>query len=135
MTMSLLDFYEMGHKPYHGQLQSVWGESLASICAGFLLDGRQQDQDVRRLLTPRVLRADALWSGSSFEQLPGYKLSDSWLRSGKEYGLEAPSASSTLNFGVQSLQFRSGIVDFELPIDAALLSVGLIGPALDLRLE
>src|SRR5205823_2524837 len=27
------------------------------------------------------------------------------------------SASSTLNFGVQSLQFRSGVVDFELPVD------------------
>src|SRR5215470_20194373 len=48
---------------------------------------------------------------------------------------KATSASSTLNFGVQSLQFRSGVVDFALPIDAALLSVGLIGPVLDLRLE
>ena len=38
------------------------------------------------------------------------------------------SASSTLNFGVQSLQFRSGVVDFELPVDAALLGVGLVGP-------
>ena len=41
------------------------------------------------------------------------------------------SASSTLNFGVQSLQFRSGIVDFELPVDAALLGVGLVGPEPD----
>ena len=45
------------------------------------------------------------------------------------------SASSTLNFGVQSLQFRSGVVDFELPVDAALLGVGLVGPDPDLGLE
>src|SRR6266446_5544305 len=47
----------------------------------------------------------------------------------------APSASSTLNFGVQSLQFRSGVVDFALPVDAALLGVGLVGPAPNLGLE
>jgi uncharacterized membrane protein len=41
------------------------------------------------------------------------------------------SASSTLNFGVQSLQFRSGIVDVELPVAAALLGVGLVGPEPD----
>jgi len=51
------------------------------------------------------------------------------------YGPEQASASSTLNFGVQSLQFRSGVVDFELPVDAALLSVGLVGPDPDLGLE
>src|SRR5438874_665924 len=45
------------------------------------------------------------------------------------------SASSTLNFGVQSLQFRSGVVDFELPVDAALLGVGLVGPDPNLGLE
>src|SRR5215470_1707258 len=45
-----------------------------------------------------------------------------------------PSASSTLNFGVQSLQFRSGVVDFELPVDAALLGVSLVGPDPDLGL-
>src|SRR2546428_482081 len=49
--------------------------------------------------------------------------------------MDLPSASSTLNFGVQSLQFRSGVVDFELPVDAALLSVGLVGPDPDLGLE
>jgi hypothetical protein len=48
---------------------------------------------------------------------------------------ESASASSTLNFGVQSLQFRSGVVDFELPVDAALLGVGLVGPAPNLGLE
>src|SRR2546421_665673 len=41
---------------------------------------------------------------------------------------ERSSASSTLNFGVQSLQFRSGVVDCEWPVDAALLGVGLVGP-------
>jgi len=53
-------------------------------------------------------------------------------------GVEKPgvaSASSTLNFGVQSLQFRSGVVDFELPVDAALLGVGLVGPDPNLGLE
>src|SRR6266436_7971458 len=49
--------------------------------------------------------------------------------------MDLASASSTLNFGVQSLQFRSGVVDFELPVDAALLSVGLVGPDPNLGLE
>src|SRR5262245_53752464 len=48
---------------------------------------------------------------------------------------QGPSASSTLNFGVQSLQFRSGVVDFELPVDAALLGVSLVGPDPDLGLK
>src|SRR5207302_11432482 len=46
-----------------------------------------------------------------------------------------PSASSTLNFGVQSFHFRSGVVDFELPVDATLLGVSLVGPDPNLGLE
>src|SRR4030095_13650254 len=45
------------------------------------------------------------------------------------------SDSSTLNFGVQSLQFLSGVVYFKLPVDAALLGVGLVGPDPNLGLE
>jgi hypothetical protein len=39
-----------------------------------------------------------------------------------------PSAASMLNLRVQPLQFCSGIVDFELPVHAALFGVGLVGP-------
>ena len=53
----------------------------------------------------------------------------------RRYSQKTPSASSTPNFGVQSLQFRSGVVDFELPVDAELLGVGLVGPDPDLGLE
>ena len=45
------------------------------------------------------------------------------------------SASSTLNLGVQPLQFCSGVIDCELPVDAALLGVGLVGPDPDFGLE
>src|SRR4051812_38258860 len=38
------------------------------------------------------------------------------------------SASSSLDFGVESFQFHAGVLDAELPIDAALLGVGLGGP-------
>ena len=56
------------------------------------------------------------------------------VRALKKYGYFS-SASSTLNLGVQSLQFRSGVVDFKLPVDASLLGVGLVGPDPDLGLE
>lgn len=36
-----------------------------------------------------------------------------------------PSASSSLNYGVQSLQFLTGVINLELPIDAALFRGGL----------
>ena len=36
---------------------------------------------------------------------------------------------------VQSLQFCSSVVDFELPIDRALFGVGLVGPDSDLGLK
>src|SRR5262249_62273144 len=38
------------------------------------------------------------------------------------------SALSTLEFGVQVLQSRSGVVDLELPIDAALPLVAVLRP-------
>ena len=46
-----------------------------------------------------------------------------------------PSAASSLDFWVEAFQFRSGIVDFELPIDAALFGVGLFGPGGDFALQ
>ena len=46
-----------------------------------------------------------------------------------------PSASSSLNFWVQSLQFSPGVVDFELPVDATLFRVGFFRPDGDLGLE
>ena len=44
-------------------------------------------------------------------------------------------ASSTLNQGVQSLQFRSGIVDFELPVNSSLFGVRLVGLDFDFALQ
>ena len=38
------------------------------------------------------------------------------------------SASSSLNFWVEAFEFVAGVVDFELPVDAALLSVRLLRP-------
>ena len=40
----------------------------------------------------------------------------------------ATSALSSFNFGVERLQFFAGVFDFELPIDAALVVVGVFGP-------
>ena len=51
------------------------------------------------------------------------------------YQAPQTSASSTLNLRVQAFEFHPGIVDFELPIDAALFGVGLVGPDTDLRLQ
>jgi hypothetical protein len=74
----------------------------------------------------------------SFEATPVDTLADGTRVSSGPWKVsrpDDPSASSTLNFGVQSLQFRSGVVDFELPVDAALLGVGLVGPDPNLGLE
>ena len=45
------------------------------------------------------------------------------------------SASSNLNFGVQSLQFLTRVVDLELPIDATLFFRGFLGPHTDFGLK
>jgi len=45
-----------------------------------------------------------------------------------------PSASSRLDFWVQSLEFSPGVVDFELPNDTPLFGVGFLGPSSDLGL-
>jgi hypothetical protein len=37
------------------------------------------------------------------------------------------SSSSSLDFGVEAFQFRAGVFDAELPIDTALLGIGLKG--------
>src|SRR6266849_8244995 len=46
-----------------------------------------------------------------------------------------PSASSSLDFGVEAFQFRAGVFDAELPINAALLGIGLFGPSCDFGLQ
>jgi hypothetical protein len=38
----------------------------------------------------------------------------------------APSAASSLDFGVQPFEFSASVVDLELPIDATLLGVGFL---------
>src|SRR5713101_8930858 len=45
------------------------------------------------------------------------------------------SASSSLGFWVESFQFYSGIFDAELPIDAALFGVRLVGPSSDFSVQ
>jgi len=45
------------------------------------------------------------------------------------------SASSSLDFGVQSFQFSAGVADFELPVDTALLGVGFLRPSADFCLQ
>jgi hypothetical protein len=49
-------------------------------------------------------------------------------------GIQA-SASSSLDFGVEAFQFRAGVLDAKLPIDTALLGVGLVGPHADCGLQ
>src|SRR5260370_7750216 len=44
---------------------------------------------------------------------------------------EQPSASSSLDFGVETLQFRPAVFDAEFPIDASLLGVRLSRPVPD----
>ena len=39
------------------------------------------------------------------------------------------SASSSLNFGVEPLQFHAGVLEAELPVDAALSSLRCVGPS------
>jgi hypothetical protein len=45
------------------------------------------------------------------------------------------SASSSLNFGVEPLQFYAGVLDAELPVDAALSSICFVGPSCDFGLQ
>src|SRR5438046_8507182 len=45
------------------------------------------------------------------------------------------AASSSLNFGVEPLQFHSGVLDAELPINAALFRMCFVGPRCDLALQ
>jgi len=50
-------------------------------------------------------------------------------------GVLGSSASSSLDFWVKSFQFHAGIFDAELPIDAALFGVRLVGPGSDCRVQ
>ena len=45
--------------------------------------------------------------------------------------MRSSRASSSLNFGVQSLQLSTRVVDLELPVDAALFRGGFLGPHAD----
>ena len=40
---------------------------------------------------------------------------------------ETSSASSSLNFGVEPLQFHAGVLDAELPVNAALFRIRFVG--------
>src|SRR5271156_3178132 len=57
------------------------------------------------------------------------------LPSGAAQVATGPSASSSLNFRVQSLQFCPGVVDFELPVHSALFGIRFICPDPDLGLQ
>ena len=45
------------------------------------------------------------------------------------------SAPSSLDFGVESLQFHAGVFDTELPVDASLFCVRFFGPRCDFFLQ
>src|SRR6202171_4294708 len=49
--------------------------------------------------------------------------------------ISAPSAPSSLNFGVEPLPFHPGVFDAELPVTAALLRIRFVGPRRDLELK
>jgi hypothetical protein len=42
-----------------------------------------------------------------------------------------PSALSQLDFGIERLEFVTGIIDFHLPIHATLTGVNVVGPGTD----
>ena len=44
------------------------------------------------------------------------------------------SASSSLNFGVESFQFHAGIFNAELPVDPALFGIRLVRPGYNFSL-
>jgi hypothetical protein len=48
---------------------------------------------------------------------------------------EKPSAPSSLNFGVEPLQFHAGVFDVAWPVDAALVGIGFLGPQSDFGLQ
>ena len=45
------------------------------------------------------------------------------------------SASSSLNFGVEPLQFHAGVLEAELPVNAALFRIRFVGPSCDFALQ
>jgi hypothetical protein len=51
------------------------------------------------------------------------------------YQVVRPSAPSSLNFGVEPLQFYPSVFDAELPVDAALLGIRFVRPRCDLELK
>ena len=50
-------------------------------------------------------------------------------------GVAGTSALSSFNFGVEGLQFSPGVVDLELPIDAALFGIRFVRPGCDFSLQ
>lgn len=63
------------------------------------------------------------------------KTSQNLTRSQRLLTTKKTSASSSLKLRVQPFQFGPGVVDLELPIDAAVFVVGLVGPDPDLGLQ
>lgn len=55
---------------------------------------------------------------AALDQYTGCMLSET------QVAADTASASSSLNFRVESLEFYSGVLDFELPVDSALFVVG-----------
>jgi hypothetical protein len=49
--------------------------------------------------------------------------------------LNVASASSSLNFGVESFQFHAGIFNAELPVDPALFGIRLVRPGCNCSLQ
>src|SRR5438045_971284 len=53
----------------------------------------------------------------------------------RSQAVNVPSASSTLNLGVQQSQFGAGVVDFELPVYPALFGIRFVRPDPDFGLQ
>ena len=54
---------------------------------------------------------------------------------GYETGCTAPSAPSSLDFGVEPFQFHAGVFDTKLPIDTTLFAVRLVRPGCNFSLQ
>ena len=111
------------------------------ILAGPTSESRFDEANHRHLLEAAALGGRRSMDRSSPRPL-GYKTQPPKTERGtshvieiderQQVPLEIPTAASTLNLRVQPLQFCSGVVDFELPVHAALFGVGLLGPDPDL---
>jgi hypothetical protein len=61
---------------------------------------------------------------------------EQWVQPLAEGGwIHLTSASSSLDFGVESLQFHPGVFDAKLPVDAALFGIRFVRPDCDFSLQ